>query len=188
MKIISSHTHAFFFIIFLCFEERLHQILLFFKNSYFLQFQSIESVFRSIEIAFKNSNESLSISIDRNCFSINRTSWIIFFFKKLRFDLFIYFFKTFSNFPLSLRLGKAPLRIFCRFQPNFLQGFSLPKPVRPLYPSFCFYFHDFMHKLMHFNGIFGTFHIWDFCWINPLFPKLIIGFCSYIVIFMIYVG
>ena len=104
------------------------------------------------------------------------------FLKKLRFDLFIYFFKLSS---LSLRLGKAPLRIFCRFQPNFLQGFSLPRPVRPLYPSFCFYFHDFMHKLMHFNGIFETFHIWDFCWINPLFLKLIIGFCSYIVIFMI---
>ena len=54
--------------------------------------------------------------------------------------MFIYFFKTFSNFPLSLRLGKAPLRIFCHFQPNFLQGFSLPRPVRPLYPFFCFIF------------------------------------------------
>ena len=73
-----------------------------------------------------------------------------------------HFFKTFSNFPLSFRLGKAPLRIFCCFQPNSLQGFSLLRTVRPLYPSFCFYFHDFMHKLMHFNGIFETFHIWDF--------------------------
>ena len=95
---------------------------------------------------------------------------------------------TFSNFPFSFRLGKAPLRIFCCFQPNFLQVFSLPRLVRPLYPSFCFYFHDFMNKLMHFNGIFGTFHIWDFCSINPHFLKFIIGFYSYIVIFMIYVG
>ena len=83
---------------------------------------------------------------------------------------------TFSNFPLSLRLGKAPLRIFCRFQPNFLQGFSFPRPVRPLYPSFCFYFHDFMHKLMHFNGIFGTFHVWDFCWIIFFFWNWSLGF------------
>ena len=46
VKLISSHTHAFFFfIIFQCFEERLHQILLIFKNSFFLQFRSIESVF-----------------------------------------------------------------------------------------------------------------------------------------------
>ena len=99
-----------------------------------------------------------------------------------------HFFKSFFNFSLSLRLGKAKSSIFCRFPPNLLQGFPLPKPVSPFYPSFCILFHDFMHKLMHFNGIFGTFHIWDFCWINPLFLKLIIGFCSYIVIFMIYVG
>ena len=26
-----------------------------------------------------------------------------------------------------------------------MQGFSLTRPVRPLYPSFCSYFHDFMH-------------------------------------------
>ena len=34
---------------------------------------------------------------------------------------------------------------------------------------------------------FGIFQIWDFCWINPLFLKLIIGFCWYTVIFMIFV-
>ena len=49
VKIISSHTHAFFiFIIFQCYEERLHQILLIFKNSFFF-----------------------TISIDLVCFSIN---------------------------------------------------------------------------------------------------------------------
>ena len=61
-----------------------------------------------------------------------------------------HFFKSFSNFPLSLRLGKAPLKIFLSFSTKFLQGFSLTRPVRPLYPFFCFYFHDFIHKLMHF--------------------------------------
>ena len=58
---------------------------------------------------------------------------------------------------------------------NFFQTFlslSLSDLVRPLYPFFCFYFHDFMHKLMHFNGIFGTFQIWSFCWINHLFPEI----------------
>ena len=83
---------------------------------------------------------------------------------------------------------KAQSQIFFRFRPFFLQGFPLPRPVRPLYPSLCFYFHVFMHKLMHFVGIFGPFQIWDFCWIKLLFLKLIIGFCSYIVIIMLYDG
>ena len=69
-----------FFIILQCFEERLLKILLIFKNSFFLQFRSIESVFRSIEIAFKNFNEPLPDSINQTCFSINRISWIKFFF------------------------------------------------------------------------------------------------------------
>ena len=171
-----------FFIIFQCFEERLHQILLFFKNSFFLQFRLIESVFRSIEIVFKNF-QWVSVCFDWSKLFFDQSNIVNKVFFKKNSDLTCS--STFSNFPLSLWLGKAPLRIFCRFQPNILQGFSLPRPIRPLYPSFCFYFHDFMHKLMHFNGIFETFHIWDFCWINPLFLKLIIGFCSYIVIFMI---
>ena len=36
------------------------------KIHFFLQFWSIESVFRSIKIAIKNFSESLSVSIDRN--------------------------------------------------------------------------------------------------------------------------
>ena len=53
-----------------------------------------------------------------------------------------------------------------------MQGFSPTRPIRLLYPSFCSYFHDFMH----FNGIFGLFQTWDFCWFNVIFLKLIIGF------------
>ena len=56
-----------------------------------------------------------------------------------------------------------------------MQGFSPTRPVRPLYPSFCSYFHDFMH----FKGIFEPFQIWDFCWFNAFILKLIIGFCWY---------
>ena len=110
-----------FFIIFQCFEERLHQILLFFKNSFFLQFRSIEYVFRSIEIVFKNFSESLFVSIDQNCFSINRTSWIRFFFKKLRFDLFIYFFKLSS---LSLTWQGSTEDFLSFFNQIFARFFS----------------------------------------------------------------
>ena len=65
-----------------------------------------------------------------------------------------FFSKVFQLF-FSLRLGKAALQIFCRFPPKFLQGFPPSKPVRPLYPSFWFYFYGFMHIFMHLKGIFG---------------------------------
>ena len=136
---------------------------------------------------FKKFSEPLPGSIDQTCFwSIEHRDSS--FLKTMFWLIQTFFSKPFSNFSLSLRLGKAPLKIFCRFSLKFLQGFSLSRLVRPLYPSFCFYFHDFMHNLMHFREIFGTFQIWDFCWINPLLLKLIIGFCFYIDIFMIYVG
>ena len=77
----------------------------------------IHCVFRSIEILVKNLSESLSGSIDRTYFSINRTSWIKFF-KKLSCNLFNHLFKTFQNFFLSLRLGKAPQKFFVIFLQN----------------------------------------------------------------------
>ena len=46
-----------------CFEEFLHYFVLFFKKLIFPEFQLIESVFRSIEIAIKNVCESLSVLI-----------------------------------------------------------------------------------------------------------------------------
>ena len=183
-------SYSCIFLILQCFEERLLQILLIFQNSFFLQFRSIKSVFRSIEIAFKNFSEPLPGSIDRTYFWINRTSWIkffFFFFKSVLTDS-IHFFKSFSNFSLSLRLGKAPLKIFCRFSTKFLQGFSLTRPVIPLYPSFCFYFYDCMHKLMHFKGFSELFKFGIFVESILFFLKLINGFCFYIDIFMIYVG
>ena len=65
-----------------------------------------------------------------------------------------------------------------------MQGFSPSRPVRPFYPSFCSYFHVFMHYFMHFREIFGPFQSWDFCWFNVIFLKLIIGFCWYTVILL----
>ena len=166
----------------------MHQVLLIFKNSFiFLQFQSIESVFRSIEIAFKNFSESLSVLIDQNWFSINRILWIRFF-KIQCLTCLKHFFKSFFNFSLSLRLGKAKSSNFCCFPPNLLQGFPLLKPVSPFYPSFCNLFHVCMHKFMHLFEIFGLCINWDFCLIKPYFMKLVNGFCCYIDIFMIYDG
>ena len=75
-----------------------------------------------------------------NCFSINRTLWIKFFKKRiLTFSKTL--FQKFFKFSLSLRFRLGSTSNFCRFLSFFLQGFSLRTPVRPFYPSFCFYFH-----------------------------------------------
>ena len=76
-------------------------------------------------------------------------------FLKQFFDCFKTSFSKVFHLFFSLQLGKAALRIFCRFPPKFLQGFPPLKPVRPFYPSFWFYFHGFMHIFMHLKGIFG---------------------------------
>ena len=132
---------------------------------FFLQFRSIEFVFRPIEIAIKNFSESLFVSIDWNCFSINRISRIRFF-KIQCLTRSKHFFKSFFNFSLSFWLGKAKSSNFCHFPLNLLQGFPLPKPVSPFYPSFCILFHVCMHKFMHLFEIFGLCIIWDFCLIK----------------------
>ena len=151
LKNISSHTNTFLFLIFNALGYVFQKFSLKKKKKgAFLDFWLIHCVFQSIEILVKNFSEPLSGSIDRTCFSINRTSWIRFL-KNSDLTCLNHFFKNFSNLFLSLRQGKAPQRIFCRFPPNFLQGFSLLKPVCLYYPSFCIVFLIFMHNLMVFG-------------------------------------
>ena len=141
MKVISSHTHAFFFffLILQCFEERLLQILLIFQNSFFYNFDRSSLFFDQSKLCLKISVSLYLVRLIEPVFrSIEHDESS--FFKTQCLTHSKHFFKTFSNFPLSLWLGKAPLRIFCRFQPNSLQGFSLPRPVRTLYPFFYFIF------------------------------------------------
>ena len=137
-KSISSHT--FLFLIFNALRSVFKNQVSFPKNMFFPDFRLIQTVFRSIEISFKIFDEPLSVSIDRNCFSINRISWIRFL--KNRSWLFQnHFFKSFLSFSLSLRFGLGSTSDFCRFLSFFLQGFSLQIPIWPFYPSFYFYFH-----------------------------------------------
>ena len=139
-KSISSLTHAILFLIFNTLRSVFKNQVIFSKKMFFPDFRLIQTVFRSIKISFKILGEPLSISIDRNCFSINRISWIRFF--KNWFWLFQnHFFKSFSElFSLSPIRTWLHLR-FLSFLIIFLQGFSLQISVRPFYPSFCFYFH-----------------------------------------------
>ena len=89
----------------------------------------IEPVFRSIKHCVSGFFKNSSLT-DSNTFSKS-------------------FFKIFSLSPT----WQGCTKIFCRFLPQFLQGFSPSRPVRPFYPSFCSYFHVFMHFFMHLKGI-----------------------------------
>ena len=107
-----------FYFLYSCFEVSFQKSGYFSKKkkkTIFPEFQLIQSDFRSIGILFKNFSEPLPGLINRTCFSINRTLWIKFFFLKSVLTDSKHFFKSFSNFPLSLRLGKAPLKIFLSF-------------------------------------------------------------------------
>ena len=121
-KSISSHTHAFLFLIFNALRYVFKKSGYFSKKMFFPNFRLIQSDFRSIEILLKNFSKPLPGSIDRTCFSINRKSWIQFFKNSVLTDS-TYFFKTFSTFSLSLRLGKAAQRFFVVFYLNFCKVF-----------------------------------------------------------------
>ena len=111
---------------FQCFEMflKLFQKLCFSQNFVSLcLFRLIEYVFQSIEIVFKNFCEPLCVSIIRNCFSINRKSYGMFF-KKLSFRSDKHFFKKFFAFSLSIRLGQGSLTNFCRFSAILFARFS----------------------------------------------------------------
>ena len=94
----------------------------FFSKMFFFEFRLIQSNFRLIEILFKNLGEPLPGSIDRTCFSINRTSCFRFF-KNSSLTVSNIFFKNFSTFSLSLRLGKVALKFFVVFFLNFCKVF-----------------------------------------------------------------
>ena len=107
-----------------CFEVSFQKFRFFLWKAVFPEFWLIQSNFWSIEILFRNFSEPLPGSIDRTCFSINRTSWIQFLKNSVLTDS-NYFFKTFSTFSLSLslRLGKATQRFFVVFFLNFCKVF-----------------------------------------------------------------
>ena len=132
LKNIISHTHAFLLINFnalRCF----YTVSLFFSKTVFFFFLSknfvslcllrlIQSAFRSIKIVLKFLKKPLSVSINRNWFSINRKSWIRFF--KIRVWLVqTYFSKSFSNFSLSPNWTRLTNKFFVVFLLNFCKVF-----------------------------------------------------------------
>ena len=153
LKNFTSHTHAF--------------------HSYF---SMLEGVYAQNWAIFQNSVFS-RISINLGCFSINRNCFKNFKGASICFDQSKIVNKVFKNLSLtcSTHLFQNFFKLFflslthkgyssnfCCFPLTILQGFPLPRLVRPFYPSFCIYFHVFMYKFMHFVGIFGPIQIWGF--------------------------
>ena len=185
-KSISSHTHAFLFLIFNALRYVFKKLGFFvLKSCFFQNFDSFNLIFDQSKSFWKILVSLCLVRLIEPVFrSIEHRESSFF---KTVFDSFKPLFQIFFKLSSLSPTWQGSTEDFLSFSTKCLQGFSLTRPIRPLYHFFCFYFHDFMHKLMHFKWIFGTFQIWDFCWINPLFLKLIIGFCWYIVIFMIFV-
>ena len=158
-----------------CFEEFLHYFALFFKKLFFPEFRLIEIVFWPIEIVIKNVCESLSILIGAQLVSdqskhfqsiesvVRSIENCVENFLKTDFHVFKLTFSKVFQFFLSLYDSvKAPIRFFFRFPPFFWQGFSLPRPVRPLYPSFCIYFHFSCIKSCIIWEISNLWNFWGF--------------------------
>ena len=110
---------------------------------FFLQFRSIESVFRSIKIAIKNFSESLSVSIDRNYFSINRISWISFFLNSVFNPFKTLFQKFFQLFSLFLTRQSKIIQ-FLSFSSESFARFSSPKAGKSILP-FLLHFISCLH-------------------------------------------
>ena len=134
-----------FYSLFLMFWDVFSKIRLFFQKNVFLDFLLIQSVFRSIEILFKNLCEPLFGSIDRTCFSINRTLWICFF-KHGSWLFQKSFFQKFSSFlslsPIQTWLHLSVLSFLILSFARFLSP-NTGKTLLPFFFVFIFSFHAF---------------------------------------------
>ena len=87
--------------------------------------------------------------------------------------MFIHFFKNFQTLSLYIWSVKGSKQDFCRFPPNFLQGFPSTRAVRLFCPFFFIYFMFSCIKSCFFWGNFEPLRFWDFCWFKPYLLKLI---------------
>ena len=131
LKNFASHTHAFYSFFSLLGGIYAKTGLFFLKLCFFWNFDWLRLFFRSIEIFSKFLSEPLFVSINRKSCGM---------FYKQFFKWVKHFFKKFSPFSLSIRLGQGKSSFFCRFRSIFLLGFPLFKPVSPFTLLFAFYF------------------------------------------------
>ena len=125
LKNFASHSHAFYSYFSMLGGFNAKTGLFFFKTMFFLEFQSIEAIFQSIEIYSKFFGEPLSISINRNWFSINWKSWIRFF-KNWVCLVQTHFLKVFRTFLSLSDSAKAHPQFFVVFVRSFCKVFLSP--------------------------------------------------------------
>ena len=115
-KSISSHTHAFYSLYSMLWGVFFKNHIIFSKMLFFQNFDWSNLFFDQLKLNLKffvslrlfRSIETRELGFKKSVLTCSN--------------------KLFLNFFLSLWVGKAPQRFFCHFPPNFLQGFSLPKP------------------------------------------------------------
>ena len=125
LKNFASHTHAVYSYFSMLGGFNAKTGLFFFKTMFFLEFQSTEAIFQSIEIYSKFFGEPLSISINRNWFSINWKSWIRFF-KNWVWLVQTHFLKVFRTFLFLSDSAKAHPQFFVVFVRSFCKVFLSP--------------------------------------------------------------
>ena len=125
LKNFASHTHAFYSYFSMLGGFNAKTGLFFFKTMFFLEFQSIEAIFQSIEIYSKFFGEPLFVSINRNWFSISQKSWIRFF-KNWVWLVQTHFSKVFQTVLSLSDLAKAFPQIYFVFHWSFCMFFLSP--------------------------------------------------------------
>ena len=96
------------------------------KIHFFYNFDQSSLIFDQSKLRFKNFSESLPGSIDRTCFSINRTSWIKFFLNTV-FDSFKTLFQNFFKLSSLSLTWQGSTEDFLSFSTKFFVRFFSPK-------------------------------------------------------------
>ena len=160
------------------------------RSNFFFLIERASICFDRSKLFFDRSNlfqivfiESVSVLIDRGCFSIDRNSWILFF-KKAKLDFLKSLFqKVYQLFSLS-DLAKGSTINFFSFSSKIFARFLSLKADKSLLP-FLLHFISCFHALL---WVFSALSIyWGFWCFEPVFVKLINGFLFYDAIIMILV-
>ena len=142
-----------------CFEEFFQKPVYFFQKFYFSRIL-IDPIYFFDQSKLCLKFYGVFVHFDQSKLIFNQSKIVNKVFKNKILTYSTHLFQKISNFSLSLSLSptrQGSTANFCHFPPNFLQGFSLHKPVCPYYPFFCIVFHVFMHYFMFFLGKFSDY-------------------------------
>ena len=111
--------------------------------------------------------KSLSVSIDRDCFSIDRNSWIKLFLK-VKFELFTSLFQNVFKLLFLSPIRTSTILNFLSFSTKYFAGFSSPKAGMSIIP-YLFHLSSILHAL---KGYFRTMHKLGLLMFQALFCEI----------------